>query len=75
MIQAARATAWITRAKLLLEAKDRLVAGHQQARRLEHRSALATYSVALHPGAIRYGRDNKVLALGGPAVGAPTSVR
>jgi len=50
--------------ELLLAAKQRLVAAHEEARRLDRRSALATFPVTLHPGAARYDRDAKVLARG-----------
>lgn len=48
--------------ELLFAAKPRLVAAHQEARRLDHRSALATFPVQLHPGAADYYRDRKVMA-------------
>jgi TRAP transporter TAXI family solute receptor len=48
--------------ELLFAAKPRLVAAHEEARRLDHRSALATFPVQLHPGATRYYRDRKVMA-------------
>jgi TRAP transporter TAXI family solute receptor len=48
--------------ELLFAAKPRLVAAHEEARRLDHRSALATYPVQLHPGAADYYRDHKVMA-------------
>ncbi|MGN9911162.1 TAXI family TRAP transporter solute-binding subunit [Phytohabitans sp. LJ34] len=48
--------------ELLFAAKPRLVAAHEEARRLDHRSALATYPVQLHPGAATYYRDHKIMA-------------
>ena len=47
--------------KLLFTAKQRLAQAHSQATRLDERSALATYSVPLHPGAVRYYREAKPL--------------
>ncbi len=47
--------------ELLFKAKQRLAEAHPQATRLDERSALATYSVPLHPGAIRYYRQAKPL--------------
>ncbi|MGH3683126.1 MAG: TAXI family TRAP transporter solute-binding subunit [Natronosporangium sp.] len=47
---------------LLFEAKDQLVAAHPEARRLDHRSALATFPIELHPGAERYYQAAKPLA-------------
>lgn len=49
-------------AALLFATKEELVAAHVEARRLDHRSALATLPVDLHPGAQRYYRDTKPLA-------------
>ncbi|WP_067818943.1 TAXI family TRAP transporter solute-binding subunit [Actinomadura kijaniata] len=46
---------------LLFDAKPTLVKAHAEARRLDHRTATATYPVALHPGAARYYRDSKVM--------------
>ena len=54
--------------ELLFAAKPRLVAAYEEARRLDHRSALATYPVQLHPGAASYYRDHKVMALPAPPV-------
>jgi uncharacterized protein len=48
--------------KLLFAAKQQLVDAHEEGRRLDRRSALATFPVTLHPGAARYYRDSKVLA-------------
>lgn len=48
--------------ELLFAAKPRLVAAHEEARRLDRRSALGTYPVQLHPGAATYYRDHKVMA-------------
>jgi uncharacterized protein len=48
--------------ELLFDAKPELVAAHEEARRLDHRSALATHQIPLHPGAQRYYRDTKPLA-------------
>ncbi|HEY8473823.1 MAG TPA: TAXI family TRAP transporter solute-binding subunit [Natronosporangium sp.] len=45
--------------ELLFDAKPELVAAHQEARRLDHRSAVATHPVPLHPGAERYYRAEK----------------
>jgi hypothetical protein len=47
--------------ELLFDAKPDLVAAHEEARRLDHRSALATFPIELHPGALRYYRDQKPL--------------
>jgi uncharacterized protein len=55
--------------KLLFAAKQRLVDAHEEARRLDRRSALATFPVTLHPGAVRYYRDAKVMAAPTPAGG------
>jgi hypothetical protein len=46
-------------AELLFDAKSRLVDAHVEARRLDHRSAPATFPIELHPGAQRYYRDQK----------------
>jgi uncharacterized protein len=48
--------------ELLFDAKPDLVDAHQEARRLDHRSALATHPITLHPGAQRYYRATKPLA-------------
>jgi TRAP transporter TAXI family solute receptor len=48
--------------ELLFDVKPRLVDAHEEARRLDHRSAIATYPVPLHPGAQRYYRAEKPLA-------------
>jgi uncharacterized protein len=45
--------------QLLFAAKDELVAAHPEALRLDHRSALATLPIELHPGAARYYREAK----------------
>jgi TRAP transporter TAXI family solute receptor len=45
--------------KLLFESKDRLIARHLEARRLDPRTALDTGAVPLHPGAARYYRETK----------------
>jgi hypothetical protein len=50
--------------ELLFTAKDQLVAAHPEARRLDRRSALATFPIPLHPGAARYYRDAKPMAHG-----------
>jgi len=50
---------------LLFEAKPELVAAHEEARRLDQRSALATFPIRLHPGAARYYRQSKPMALPG----------
>jgi len=52
--------------ELLFDAKPELVDAHEEARRLDHRSALATYPITLHAGAQRYYRATKPLA--GPMV-------
>lgn len=44
---------------LLFEAKPQLVAAHEEARRLDQRSALATFPIQLHSGAARYYRESK----------------
>jgi TRAP transporter TAXI family solute receptor len=48
--------------QLLFAAKDELVAAHPEALRLDHRSALATLPIELHPGAMRYYREAKPYA-------------
>jgi uncharacterized protein len=48
--------------ELLFDAKPALVDAHEEARRLDHRSAVATFPVSLHPGAQRYYRAVKPLA-------------
>jgi TRAP transporter TAXI family solute receptor len=45
--------------QLLFEARPRLAAQHEEAKRLDLRSALDAYPLALHPGAIRYYRESK----------------
>jgi len=45
--------------ELLFRAKRELVAAHDEARRLDTRSALATFPVPPHPGASRYYRESK----------------
>jgi TRAP transporter TAXI family solute receptor len=47
--------------ELLFAAKQRLAQAHPEAGRLDQRSALATYSVPLHPGAAAYYRQTKPL--------------
>jgi TRAP transporter TAXI family solute receptor len=47
--------------ELLFAAKQRLAQAHPEAGRLDQRSALATYSVPLHPGAAGYYRRSKPL--------------
>jgi uncharacterized protein len=47
--------------ELLFDAKPELVAAHEGARRLDHRSAVATFPIGLHPGAQRYYRATKPL--------------
>ncbi|MCW2918436.1 MAG: hypothetical protein JWN52_6504 [Actinomycetia bacterium] len=49
---------------LLFESKPTLVAAHAEARRLDRRSALATFPVPLHSGAAQYYRESKVLGAG-----------
>jgi uncharacterized protein len=44
---------------LLFESKAQLAAAHEEARRLDARSALATFPIELHPGAARYYRKTK----------------
>jgi TRAP transporter TAXI family solute receptor len=51
---------------LLFTAKPRLVAAHEQARRLDPRSGLATFPIPLHPGAEQYYRKAKPMAAGRP---------
>jgi len=48
--------------QLLFAAKDELVAAHPEALRLDHRSALSTLPVELHPGAVRYYQEAKPYA-------------
>jgi uncharacterized protein len=48
--------------KLLFEAKRDLVRAHPGARRLGQRSALATYPIPLHPGAVEYYREAKPMS-------------
>lgn len=48
--------------ELLFAAKERLVAAHGEARRLDRRSAPATFPIPLHPGAGDYYHDAKPLA-------------
>jgi TRAP transporter TAXI family solute receptor len=48
--------------ELLFAAKQELAAAHDEARRLDPRSALATFPVPLHPGASRYYRASKPMA-------------
>jgi hypothetical protein len=48
--------------ELLFAAKRELAAAHDEARRLDPRSALATFPVPLHPGAARYYREAKPTA-------------
>ena len=45
--------------RLLFSAQDRIAAAHPEARRLNPRSAISTYPVELHPGAVRYFREAK----------------
>ena len=45
--------------RLLFRAKDRLIARHAEARRLDPRQALDTGALPLHPGAARYFRETK----------------
>ncbi|MPZ27587.1 MAG: TAXI family TRAP transporter solute-binding subunit [Micromonosporaceae bacterium] len=51
--------------ELLFSAKAQLVAAHPEARRLDHRSAVATFPIELHPGATRYYQAAKPLAAAG----------
>jgi TRAP transporter TAXI family solute receptor len=60
-----RTAYWLT--ELLFAAKPHLVGAHEEARRLDQRSALGTYPVQLHPGAATYYRDHKVMAAVRPA--------
>jgi uncharacterized protein len=48
--------------ELLFAAKPELAAAHGEGRRIDQRSALATYPLPLHPGAQRYYRDVKPMA-------------
>jgi TRAP-type uncharacterized transport system substrate-binding protein len=45
--------------ELLFAAKRELASAHDEARRLDPRSALATFPVPLHPGASAYYRESK----------------
>ena len=54
--------------ELLFAAKPELVAAHAEARRLDHRSAPATFPIELHPGAARYYRAAKPLAAPHPSI-------
>ncbi|MFG1998779.1 TAXI family TRAP transporter solute-binding subunit [Spirillospora sp. NPDC048911] len=47
---------------LLFQAKTTLNAAHAEARRLDHRTALVTFPVPLHPGAAKYYQESKVMA-------------
>jgi hypothetical protein len=60
--------------ELLFAAKPELVAAHVEARRLDHRSALATFPIELHAGAERYYRAAKPLAVAGRSAGQPVAV-
>ena len=44
---------------LLFESKTELIAAHEEARRLDARSALATFPIELHHGSARYYRESK----------------
>lgn len=44
---------------LIFTERDRMIAAHPEARRLDLRSAIATYPLDLHPGAARYYRAAK----------------
>jgi TRAP transporter TAXI family solute receptor len=48
--------------QLLFAVKDELIAAHPEALRLDHRSALATFPIELHPGAVRYYQEVKPYA-------------
>jgi TRAP transporter TAXI family solute receptor len=48
--------------QLLFAAKDELVVAHPEALRLDHRSALATLPIELHPGAAQYYQEAKPYA-------------
>lgn len=61
--------------ELLFDAKPRLVEAHVEARRLDHRSAPATFPIELHPGAERYYRDEKPLTLSRRPVRPPAGIR
>ncbi len=52
---------WLT--GLLFAAKPQMVAAHQEARRLDRRSAVAIFPLPLHEGAARYYRESKPMAL------------
>jgi hypothetical protein len=60
--------------ELLFDAKPELVAAHAEARRLDHRSALGTFPIELHPGAESYYRAAKPLAYPGVSPGQPVAV-
>jgi TRAP transporter TAXI family solute receptor len=45
--------------RLLFERRATLARAHPEARRLDPRTAIGTYPLALHPGAVRYYRDAK----------------
>jgi len=45
--------------RLLFERRELLASAHPEARRLDHWSAIGTYPVPLHPGAVRYYREAK----------------
>src|SRR5690606_38122925 len=51
---------WIT--ELLFNARSHLATAHREARRLDPRSAVATFPLPLPPGAARYYLDSKPLA-------------
>lgn len=50
-----------TLTRLLFEHRDRLIAGHPEAKRLSRRVAVATHPMPLHPGAAAYYRAAKPL--------------
>ncbi|MEU2913387.1 TAXI family TRAP transporter solute-binding subunit [Streptomyces massasporeus] len=47
---------WLTR--LLFDGQSRLIRAHPEARRLDRRTAIATYPLDLHPGAERWYRES-----------------
>ncbi|MBO2451476.1 TAXI family TRAP transporter solute-binding subunit [Actinomadura barringtoniae] len=49
--------------ELLFDEKRTLIGAHTEARRIDQRTALVTFPVPLHPGAVRYYRRSKVLSV------------
>lgn len=60
--------------ELLFAARRELAAAHGEGRRIDQRSALATFPLPLHPGAQRYYRDAKPMAYG-PRASCPAARR